>query len=79
MNRICSTLNAQRRRVEEVFRPLLPENQQGVTTYRQQDFIQQAEREFHLKNAEASQLAGFFNFSGNPNYVDFNKFSSVVQ
>ena len=79
MNRICSTLNAQRRRVEEVFRPLLPENQQGVTTYRQQDFTDQAGREFHLKNAEAAQLASHFAFSGNPNYVDFGKFSAVVQ
>ena len=37
-----------------------------------------AEVEFHMKNAEASQLVQFFSVAGNPTLLDFNRFSTLI-
>ena len=77
-NRICNVLNTQRKTVEEVFRGIISENIAGVQAYRSQDFISQCEREFHMINTEASQIATHFAVMGQPQYIDFMKFSSVI-
>ena len=60
LNRICASVNTQRKRIEEFYRQIIPETINGVTAYRQQDFVVQSEREFHLSNGEAAQIANFF-------------------
>ena len=77
-NRISNVLNAQRKTVEDVFRGVIPETVNGVRAFRSQDFISQCEREFHMINTEASQVATHFSIVGQPQYIDYMKFSSVI-
>ena len=78
INRVCGLLNGQRKQVGDSVRGLVPENCPGTSAYRMQDFIAQAEREYHVNNAEASQLAQFFSVASNPTLFDFGRFSQLI-
>ena len=55
-----------------------PENVQGTMAWRSTDFIERCEREFHLTNVEAAQLASQFGIMGQPQLIDQMKFSTLV-
>jgi len=47
--------------------------------YSAQDFVSQAERDFHLTRVQAGQVAQEFAVAGRPNYVDYHKFCETVR
>ena len=71
-------LNTQKKTVEDVFQGVRPENVSGTMAWRSADFIERCEREFHLTNAEASQLAHQFGVMGQPQLIDQTKFSTLI-